>query len=711
MKTKLSIAIASLLAIPLHVSAEDTVHTLETVEVKGKPIKKQDKEIVAKVLKTGDVASALADEPGVTLYTGGGVSSLPVIHGLNDDRVKVVVDGMQITSACANHMNPSLSYVNGANVGAMSVVAGITPVSAGGDSLAGTIAVSSVTPTFASDKEDYHLSGRVSTFFRSNAEALNSTVSAAIANKNFSLGYDGSLSSADSYYDGKGNRVRSTQYESMNHSLTFAAQGYDQTLIIKAGQQAIPYQGFVNQPMDMVGNRANFVNINHKGDFSWGKLESRFYWQNTHHEMGFFSPEKTGNMPMFTEGSDIGYGLKAEIPFLDQHKLRVGNELHYFRLNDWWPAVPANVSMMMSGNTFINIKDGQRDRYSFFAEVESQWDKQWSSLFGMRYELVESNAGNVQPYNTGMMNMPDVAAAKAFNARPHARTDHNFDATALIRYEANDMSRFEFGYARKTRSPNLYERYTWGRTGMDMMMNGFYGDANGYVGNLDLKPEIAHTLSATIALHDDKNKDWEVKLTPYYTHVENYIGVVPTTNGMNSATTATMGGAKVALLQHTNQNAELYGIDVPWRVKLMDNDYGQLQAKGVLGYTHGRIKNTGNSMYHIMPLNAKLNLEHSLGGWNSGVEVQLVDRKTQVDPLRLEPKTSGYTLVNLRSGYQWDHVKIDAGITNLFNKYYSLPLGGVNFAEWKANGRMGQINNLAVAGMGRSFNVGVTLEY
>jgi len=714
LKTKLSIAIASLLAMPFSVAAEEAVQTLDPVEVNAKSINKKAKDVVSKLLKSGDAAEALSDEPGVTLQTGGGVSSLPVIHGLSDEKVKIVVDGMQILSACANHMNPSLSYVNAANVENISVMAGITPVSAGGDSVGGTITVNSVTPVFASGNENLHLSGRVSSFYRSNGDTLSSTVSAAIANKNFSLGYDGALSSADSYRDGRGNRVRSTQYESMNHTLTLAAQGYGQTVVLKAGQQAIPHQGFVNQPMDMVGNRANFVNFDHKGDFDWGKVESRFFWQNTTHEMGFFSPEKTGVMPMETEGSNLGYSVKAEIPFMDKHKLRVGNEMHNFKLNDWWRPVPASVSAMMSGNSFINIKDGKRDRYAVFGEIESKWDEHWSTLLGLRYELVKTNAGNVQPYNTGMMNAPDIAAAKNFNDQPHARTDHNFDVTALARYDVNENGAFEFGYARKTRSPSLYERYTWGRTGMDMMMNGFMGDANGYVGNIDLKPEIAHTISATISLQDGKNKQWEAKLTPYYTHVEGYIGVIPTTNGMTAATTANMGGAagtNIALLQHANQNAELFGIDFPWRVNVMDNQYGRANVKGVVGYVHGKIKNTGNSMYHIMPLNAKIGVEHSLGGWSSAVDVQLVDRKTQVDSLRLEPKTAGYTLVNLRSGYQWNFIKVDAGITNLFNKYYSLPLGGVNFSEWKANGRIGAVNNLPVAGMGRSFNVGVTLEY
>jgi iron complex outermembrane receptor protein len=198
MKTNLTITTACLLGIAFSVLAEEEVRTLNTIEVKATPIKKKNKDIVQKLLKSADTASALSDEPGVNLYTGGGVSSLPVIHGLNDDRVKIVVDGMQITSACANHMNPSLSYVNAANIDSMSVIAGITPVSSGGDSLAGTIVVSSVTPVFASEGEDFHLSGRISTFFRSNADTLNSTVSAAIANKNFSLGYSGNLSSSDS---------------------------------------------------------------------------------------------------------------------------------------------------------------------------------------------------------------------------------------------------------------------------------------------------------------------------------------------------------------------------------------------------------------------------------------------------------------------------------------------------------------------------------
>ena len=89
----------------------------------------------------GDTAQLLDAQPGVSLYGNGGVSSLPAIHGMADDRVRIKVDGMDLISACANHMNPPLSYIDPSNVGSIKVFAGITPVSMGGDSIGGTISV------------------------------------------------------------------------------------------------------------------------------------------------------------------------------------------------------------------------------------------------------------------------------------------------------------------------------------------------------------------------------------------------------------------------------------------------------------------------------------------------------------------------------------------------------------------------------------------
>lgn len=43
-------------------------------------------------------------------------------------------------------------------------------------------------------------------------------------------------------------------------------------------------------------------------------------------------------------------------------------------------------------------------------------------------------------------------------------------------------------------------------------MNNYVGDGNGYIGNIALKPEKAHILSATLDLHG-ADRSWGVKAT------------------------------------------------------------------------------------------------------------------------------------------------------------------------------------------------------
>ena len=654
---------------------------------------------------TSDTASLLQDIPGLSLYGAGGVSSLPVIHGLADDRVQVRIDGLKSTPACANHMNPALSYIDPTNVGSVQVFAGITPVSVGGDSIGGTILVNSAAPEYAPAGQGTLVAGQAGAFYRSNGNARGANLAATVAGENVSLSYAGAAAESDDYKDGHGDKVTSTYYESRNHALTFAAKSDDNQVVVKVGQQSIPRQGFVNQQMDMVSNRATFANVGYTGAFGWGKLDNTIYWQETRHEMNLGTDKMTFPMPMFmpmdTRGKDLGYSLKAEIPLAQQNTLRLGNEFHRFTLNDWWPPVPGT-DPWMAPDTFQSINNGRRDRFSLFAELESKWSQQLTTLLGVRGEAVRMNTGDVQGYSTDPM--PNyVADATAFNARNHGRRDNNWDLTALARYEPDSNSTYELGYSHKTRSPNLYERYAWSTNWMASGMINWFGDGNYYVGNLDLKPETAHTVSATADWHDGARKIWELAATPYYTYVQDYIGE-------NVVGTSTYGESTFNQLQFANHNAELYGLDLSGRVGLWDNNCcGNGQLKGSLGYVRGKIRHTGDSLYHLMPLAARLSLEQKVAGWTNAIELQLVGRKSQVDPLRYEPQTAGYALVNLRTGYEWKFVRLDVGVTNLLNKFYYLPLGGVNFDNYLATGWMGTIGPLA--GQGRSVDASVTVKF
>jgi iron complex outermembrane recepter protein len=663
--------------------------------------------VAAKAATASDTASLLRDVPGVSLYDAGGVSSLPVIHGLNDDRVRTEINGMTISSACANHMNPPLSYVDPSQVKAVEVIAGVTPVSSGGDSLGGTILVETLPPQFASGKDGVELHGGVSAFVRSNGPSVGGAANASAATNTFAVTYNGAWARASQYdRGGDGGMVPSTEYEAQNHALSLAARKGGDLFILDAGVQHIPYQGFVNQVMDMTLNDAWYVNGRYEGKFDWGKLEMKAYYHHTRHKMDLLQ-DKTiawggGQMPMDTEGEDAGYSIKAAIPLSPRDMLRVGNEFHHEGLNDWWPPIPAAQPGMMCCDTFININNGTRDRLGTFAEWEHKWSREWTTLLGARNDVVWMNTGNVHGYNSlyddpmQMMQIGYQADADRFNGLNHAKTDVNFDMTALTRYEPNRVTTFEAGYARKTRSPNLNERYSWSRNDMASWMISWFGDLNGYVGDIDLRPETAHTASFTAGWHDSTRKSWELKVTPYYTYVKDYI-------------TAELAQPNVMMtgfneLQFVNHDAELYGVDISGRATLLQSsDWGKFAVSGVIGYVHGQDLSTGGSLYHMMPWNARLALEHKLGNWSNAVELQMVDAKTSVDAIRLEPSTPGYALVNLRTSYQWDHIRLDLGVQNLFDQLYYAPLGGVIGAEY--------MGPHLVPGMGRNVYAAVTMKF
>ncbi|HEX5635646.1 MAG TPA: TonB-dependent receptor plug domain-containing protein, partial [Gammaproteobacteria bacterium] len=80
--------------------------------------------LASKRAATSDTASLLRDIPGMNIYTAGGVSGLPMLDGLADDRLRIKVDGMDLISACGNHMNPALSYIDPSSVSLIKVFAG-----------------------------------------------------------------------------------------------------------------------------------------------------------------------------------------------------------------------------------------------------------------------------------------------------------------------------------------------------------------------------------------------------------------------------------------------------------------------------------------------------------------------------------------------------------------------------------------------------------
>ena len=334
------------------------------------------KQIARELPPTMDTARLLRDVPGVSTYEAGGVSGLPAIHRMADDRLNILIGGVQTTSACANHINPPLSYIGPANVERIEVYSGVMPVSKGGDSIGGTIIAEPKSPVFAPQaakllppssggpqaalaplpflklpaagstpvRRGRHLlvTGMISSFFRGNNNGISVSGTANVATNHWSLLYNGDWQRATNYHaGGAGKKILSTNFIAENHSGTLAYQNDGHYILAARRDPEHPHQGFPNQRMDMTGIVATQSKTKYKGLDDWGScrrarlLEQRqiIRWASCR-----TSSQPTCRWPR--SGQDYGYSVKAEIPLRGRSRgkdiLRVGSEFHGFQLNDWW---------------------------------------------------------------------------------------------------------------------------------------------------------------------------------------------------------------------------------------------------------------------------------------------------------------------------------------------------------------------------------------
>ena len=77
--------------------------------------------------------------PGANVNFNGALSGIAQYRGLYGSRVNVLVDGMDIGNACSNNMDAPLHYLPRSFVDTLEVIRGIAPVSAGFETLGGTV--------------------------------------------------------------------------------------------------------------------------------------------------------------------------------------------------------------------------------------------------------------------------------------------------------------------------------------------------------------------------------------------------------------------------------------------------------------------------------------------------------------------------------------------------------------------------------------------
>ena len=600
-------------------------------------------------LRDSDTAALLNQIPGAAVIRNGALTGIAQLRGLSGDRVKTLVDGMAITPACPFYMDPPLHYSSPSSLHTLTVLAGITPVSVGGDSIAGTILAEPAPPSFATDEHPLW-SSDLGSFYRSSNDGYGFNGELSLANKDLSAAYSGSWETGDDLRF-PGGRARDTGFdEFLDQEGRIAGKMLGGFLEAFGGISRTRNAGTPAVPMDMIKDDSWRVGLRQTGEYEFGELDSRIAFHSIDHLMNNYAlrPLAPGASRLFSTATsdDLSGRVAATLP-RDKNTFRAGLDFH-------WNAFDTLVQNADNGRQQNTLNDADRSRIGSYLEWQKNWSDQWTSLVGVRNDTVWSDTDNIETFFP-----PAAADAAAFNAQSHYRVFPDFDGMISVRYKPGEHSSYELAFARKTRAPSLLELYLY----TPFAASAGASDGRTYLGNLDLDPEVSHQVALTGDWHGD---GWGVKVTPFYNFVTDYIQGTPINRFVNG----------LAVLQYENVNrADLYGMDAEAHYDLTK----EFSLQGQLSYVRGVDRDNDDNLYQIPPLHGLVSLEYESGAWHSALEGVLAAAQDKVSAYNGETPSPGYALLNLRAGYTFrEHLNVEVSLENLFDKRYANHLAGVN---------------------------------
>lgn len=609
-------------------------------------------------LRSADSAALIRNLPGAAVVRNGPQTGIVQLRGLSGDRVAVRVDGMTITPACPNHMDPPLHYASAGSGDLIDMYAGISPVGVGGDHIGGSLSFDRPDPVFA-DGAASLFQGKLGTSFSGSQDATMASADLTLSQGDAAFQYRGSGATAGDLRHA-GGTVADSGYDTTHHEIIGAWRIKGGFIALNAGFSATRDAGTPALPMDMIKDDAWNFGLSQKQKFDWGTLENRLYIHDIDHLMDNYSlrpaPLPPAGMAMEAPSSSRDYGWRSDVLLPHgETELRAGIDLHGNEFD-------AEQVAIATGKKRDTFNDNTRSRAGAYMDWEQQWTDQWTTRIGLRGDVVSSDA---DPVSNQIMPPPPanamiLADQNAFNSADRSFTDVMPGAAAAVSFDPDDTTTIELAFALKNRAPSLVERYLW------TPLNASAGLADGrtYLGNLDLDPETSFQIGLGL---EKRGKSWRAELTPFYQSVNDYIQGMPL---------ARLDAAGMPVLQYQNiDRAELYGFELAGGYQIN----ADFSIDSSISHVRGKNKDTGDDLYRIAPFRGIVDLAYRHESWESHLEWVWADAQNRVSDLQGESASPGYGLLNLRLAKRFAKaLRVEIGVENLLDKRYADHLGGVN---------------------------------
>ncbi len=643
-----------------------------------------------------DLANWLMSVPGANVNGNGPVTGIAQYRGLYGDRIATTLDGHPVIGAGPNAMDTPLSYSTPLIVDAMTVYRGVTPVSAGVDTLAGSIAVK-MRKAEVNQQNQLAVTGDLQAGYRGNnsAETLSSVVN--FGKNNLGLMLYGNMQSGDDIKSGSGINIKPTEFQKrqfggdIRYSNNRSELGfsYHYTDTQDSGTPALPMdiEYIYSHRASMDGK---FTLVNWQGQWTLGYVDAdhgmtNFLMRANNDPMKFRRNNATA------ETFDFSFSLAREFSF---GELEIGVD-GYLAEHDSVITNPNNAMFEV-----VNFNGVQDDRIGLYA----QWQQQYGATSVQLGARIKHIAADADPVATSMammtmpmpddgmddgmedmdgdmgMNMDDDMAMPSmaelamdlrdgFNNVDRSVSDTLFDIAFNLDHQVSQALSVNLGLGIKTRAPSYQERYLW----TPMESTGGLADGNTYIGNINLDEETAYQVDLGLSY---QSKKFSIAPHLFYQRIDDYIQGTPLgMTEMSAQMMAQMMAGDDNPLKFTNVDAKLSGADVNWRFQVSE----QFTLSGVASYVRGERRDISDNLYRVAPLNGHVRATYNAENWLVNASIVAATKQDKVSTTNDEQQTSGYAIANLDLQYFISSaLTLRAGVDNIFDKNYQRHLGGYN---------------------------------
>lgn len=587
-----------------------------------------------------DAGDWLRQQPGIDANRMGGHGLDPVIRGLGQNRLNVLLDGAYVFGGCPNRMDPPTAYAPLYSYDRVVISKGVTTLRHGPGGSGGSVLFERDRPEFLPGEP--RIRGEVGGSYASNGDTLKGWGNVITGSEQGYLRAFGEYSEADNYEDGAGREIWSG-YESTQGGLILGWTPNQKTWLEVTYEETRERDvKFAGAGMDSPESDNQTLGL--RGEYLWSPLltlSGNLHYSQVEHVMDNYSlrPDATMQMRVPTTSDTLTGRLMAEYQ-LGPNQLTGG----------------LNLIQNERGATLTNAGNGMNIAFMWpevtqrsigaFAEVEHLIGSDKRAFAGVRVDHVDSSADKTQAQpDPGWSKSPAQLYEDAYGFIGSTNQEEWLTG-AFVRFE-KDIGSWQRAFVSASRSQRVGDA-------SELYMARIANEGNAqWVGNPELSPETSHQLDIGMM---GKSQSLDYSAGAFSNWVSDYI--YRDKEALNPGSRD----------YYRNISAALYGVELEATLRYAEH----WETRGHLNALRGDNRSDGGTLAQISPYNGQVSQHWISDKWEALLRMRFAAEQDRLNTPAGEEATSGYAVLDLQG--DWNprkDLKLSAGVDNLLDKEYA----------------------------------------